>query len=189
MPSLAELIAQSKKAAEPMPQVAMPEPEAPKPALPVGKFAGLLGSSAQKKQTPVAPPPQPVFDIVIEDVPAVSAPAREITADQFNNRAMQDGIPVEEQKNFLASVQMLYDSFDEPELVSTACRSILLDLRQNEQLSALLLPEDIGQMVKFLQLHTGSVQASKISAPKKAGGRKKADALDLSSFIEGIDLG
>lgn len=173
---------------------------APTPPQKKNDFSGLLGLANKPAPTtealPIAPvsaviskeePEAPIIDLGITLPVEATQPTKTISADKFNHRDMVDGIPQDAQENFLNSVRTLYEAFDMPDLVSTACRNILLDLRMNEQLSALLHPEDIGQMVKFLRLHSGQVQASKLAAPKRAtGGKKKEPVVDISSFLSDI---
>lgn len=190
-----------------------PPAEQPK-ANPLAGLAGLIKkpvvAEAQQivKQEPALPPkeeakldsipldaPKPVSDAMLDDIDfgveskqaEIVIPQREVNAETFNNRAMIDGLPVEDQKSLLDDIRIIYEAFDQPELVGNATRNILLKLKENELLAPLLLPSDIGLMVRYLRVNHGIVASSK-TVNKTKRTQKASDLADIESLVGDIQI-
>jgi len=88
------------------------------------------------------------------DTTTVEKP-KEITAEAFTHPEQPDKYTPEEAEKFSNMLEILRNQFDHKELVAEAMKSILNDLAGNENLRGMLLPTDMGLMVRHLRENYG----------------------------------
>jgi len=97
-----------------------------------------------------------------DEIPA-TAPDRELPAE------MTEGM-----KTFVASLDMIYTLADDPELFGQYIRTIMLELRENQQYEKLLTDDDVAVMIRGMRESMGLAKIRKEESKAKRGGTAKS---------------
>lgn len=121
-----------------------------------------------------------------ESARQISSPP-DVSADEFNSDDQSENFSSESIENFKTALQILENNIDNKEVVGQATASILSLIKNDEEVRAMLRPENIQLMVRGLRESYGTVIVKKETRQtKRQQSQENVD--DLLSGMKDLDF-
>jgi len=127
-----------------------------------------LGDSPAPQQDAAFSPDEVASPATVAMPDRDSGPAAtEISADEFNSPDQPNAFPEIDVISFKEALEILANNIDNKEIVGQATSNILQLIQNNENVKAMLQPEDINLMVKGLRESYGTAIVKKSARKEK----------------------
>ncbi len=144
-----------------------------------------LGETAAPQQDS----PNEVADAVVDSEPGRvdNSSATEISADEFNSPDQPEKFTEDDVQSFKEALEVLSNNIDNKEIVGQATSNILQLIQNNENVKAMLQPEDINLMVRGLRESYGTAIVKK-SAKKEKTVVNEKNVNELMKDMSDLDF-